>query len=176
MKKKIATVMIGVLVLAAGITACNGKEKPTASDIPAVSETSEISGAAADVLSTADCYKAIQEKIALPEMYLADDEYIMNYYGIDTAKLSDYTFASCTDPTRTDTVILMELKDEADADEIEACLNLYLEQMEAEMENYNPAANELVKASSVRRNGNRIDLIICEDRESALALADGTSK
>jgi hypothetical protein len=43
MKEKIATVMIGVLVLAAGITACSGKEKPAASDIPAVSETSEIS-------------------------------------------------------------------------------------------------------------------------------------
>ena len=103
------------------------------------------------------------------------EEHIMNYYGIDTSKLDDYTFASCTDPTRTDSVILMKLKDEADTEEIKDSLNLLLEQMGAEMENYNPAANELVKKASVRVNGNMIVLIICEDIDKALSITEGSS-
>jgi hypothetical protein len=44
--------------------------------------------------------------------------------------------------------------------------------MSAEMENYNPEANELVKAAKVRRNGKNIDLIIHQDREAILSIID----
>jgi hypothetical protein len=47
--------------------------------------------------------------------------------------------------------------------------------MGAEMENYNPAANELVKKASVRVNGNMIVLVICEDIDKALSITEGTS-
>jgi hypothetical protein len=105
-------------------------------------------------------------------MYFADDDFLMNYYGIDAARLEEYVFASCLDSTSADSVILIRLKDEADAGEVTDCLNMLLEQMSAEMENYNPEANEHVKAAQVRRNGNMIDLVIHQDRDAILAVID----
>ena len=118
-----------------------------------------------------DLYNKIAESVTLPEMYFADD-FMLNYYGIDASKLEDYVFASCVDSTSTDSIILIRLKDEASADEVVDGLNMVLEQMSAEMENYNPEANELVKAAKVRRNGKNIDLIIHKDREAILSIID----
>ena len=187
MMKKSIVVFIGALIMGVCLTGCTKKGLPNPSEpgnftsegIEAseiLSElNSELPSGNTEERTTADIYKSIQENVDLPEMYVADDDYIMNYYGIDTSKLEDYTFASCTVPTRTDSVILMKLKDEADTDEIKDSLNLLLEQMGAEMENYNPAANELVKKASVRVNGNMIVLVICEDIDKALSITEGTS-
>lgn len=119
-----------------------------------------------------DLYNKIAESVTLPEMYFADENFMLNYYGIDASKLEDYVFASCVDSTSTDSIILIRLKDEASADEVVDGLNMVLEQMSAEMENYNPEANELVKAAKVRRNGKNIDLIIHQDREAILSIID----
>ncbi len=119
-----------------------------------------------------DLYNKIAESVTLPEMYFADEDFMLNYYGIDASKLEDYVFASCVDSTSTDSIILIRLKDEASADEVVDGLNMVLEQMSAEMENYNPEANELVKAAKVRRNGKNIDLIIHQDREAILSIID----
>ena len=119
-----------------------------------------------------DLYNKIAESVILPEMYFADEDFMLNYYGIDASKLEDYVFASCVDSTSTDSIILIRLKDEASADEVVDGLNMVLEQMSAEMENYNPEANELVKAAKVRRNGKNIDLIIHQDREAILSIID----
>lgn len=176
MKKKIFAAVAAVLVFGMTVCACNGAKLE-------VNSSEEISAQAvlpADPSgentnpTTAEIYESILEKIEFPEMYVADDEYILNYYGVDTSKLEDYTFASCIDPTRTDTVILLILKDEADAEEITGSLNLLLQQMGAEMENYNPEANELVKKASVRRNKKYINLIICSDLPAALVVAEGS--
>ncbi len=119
-----------------------------------------------------DLYNKIAESVTLPEMYFADEDFMLNYYGIDASKLEDYVFASCVDSTSTDSIILIRLKDEASADEVVDGLNMVLEQMSAEMENYNPEANEHVKAAQVRRNGNMIDLVIHQDRDAILAVID----
>ena len=180
MKKKIFAVLAAAFVLGMSICACNGakpevntsEEVSAQAVLPADSQT-DPSGEETNP-TTAEIYESILGKVEFPEMYVADDEYILNYYGVDTSKLEDYTFASCTDPMRTDTVILLVLKDEADAEEVEGSLNLLLQQMGAEMANYNPEANELVKAASVRRNKKYINLIICSDLPAALSVAEGS--
>ncbi len=121
-----------------------------------------------------DVYSKISGSVALPDMYLADASFILNYYGIDVSKLEDYVFASCLDSTSADSIILIRLKDESSSDEIVGALNMLLEQMSAELENYNPEANELVKAASVRRDGKNIDLIIHKDRGTILSIIDNS--
>ena len=121
-----------------------------------------------------DVYNKIAGSVALPEMYFADAAFMLNYYGIDASKLEDYVFASCLDSTSADSIILIRLKDEASADEVVSGLNMLLEQMSAELENYNPEANELVKAASVRQNGKNIDLIIHKDRGTILSIIDNS--
>ena len=130
----------------------------------------------ADTSSVAleDLYNVIAESVSLPEMYFADADFMLNYYGIDASKLEDYIFASCLDSTSVDSIILIRLKDEASANEVVDGLNMVLEQMNAEMENYNPEANELVKGAKVRRNGKNIDLIIHKDCNTILSIIDST--
>ena len=182
MKKSIA-IIIGALIMGVCFAGCTKKGLPNpnepgnyTSEIFSDSSelNSELPSGNTDERTTADIYKSIQENVDLPEMYVADDDYILNYYGIDTSKLQDYVFESCIDPTRTDTVILIRLKDVADAEEVTGSLNLLLEQMEAEMANYNPAANELVQSAAVRQNGTWIDLVICENLDTALSLIDNS--
>ncbi len=145
-----------------------------------VTETTEVpKEEEADTTETApaslkDVYDKIAESVSLPEMYFADEEFLMNYYGIDASKLEDYVFASCMDSTGADSIILMRLKDESSADEIMGGLNMLLEQMNAELENYNPEANELIKAAEVRRNGEIIDLVINSDRDTILSIIDSS--
>ncbi len=125
-------------------------------------------------VSLNDVYNRIAGSVSLPEMYFADEGFMLNYYGIDSSKLDDYVFASSMDSTRADSVILIRLKDESSAYEVVGGLNMLLEQMNAELENYNPEANELVKAAKVRRNGKNIDLVIHSDRNTILSIIDSS--
>ncbi len=161
-------VMTVILSLSVFACACSNQDVKGPTPVP----VSEISSETEGNFSAVALYEEIAKNVSLPEMYVADDDYILNYYGIDTSKLQDYVFESCIDPTRTDTVILIRLKDVADAEEVTGSLNLLLEQMEAEMANYNPAANELVQSAAVRQNGTWIDLVICENLDTALSLID----
>ena len=128
----------------------------------------------AEPTSLNDIYNEITESVDLPEMYFADADFLLNYYGIDASKLDDYIFASCLDSTSADSIILIRLKDESSADEIVGGLNMVLEEMGIEFENYNPEANELIKAAEVRCNGKNIDLIIHEDRSKILSIIDSS--
>ena len=138
----------------------------------AVSQDTAADESSKEPVAVMDIYNEIAESVTLPEMFFADETFMMNYYGIDASKLEEYVFASCLDSTSADLIILIRLKDEASADEVVDGLNTLLEQMGVEMEDYNPEANELVKAAEVRRNGKNIDLIIHEDRETILSIID----
>ena len=122
--------------------------------------------------SLTDIYNEIAKSVTLPEMYFADEDFMLNYYGIDAAKLEDYVFASCLDSTSADSIILIRLKDESSADEIVESLNMVLEEMSIEFESYNPEAAELAKDAEVRVSGKNIDLIIHKDRNKILSIID----
>ena len=170
----IGAVLAGAILLTG--TGCTKQEPVSKNSEQELSSETETPGVNNPEKTYRDLYDTISGSVNLPEMYLADDDYVLNYYGIDKEKLEDGIFASSTDPTRTDSIILIRLKDEAYAEEAERCLNLLLEQMEAEMENYNPEANELVKAASVRKSGTHMDLIICDERDTVLSLIDDSLK
>ncbi len=152
----------------------NGDTAKTGSDDAPVAEETKVVENEKAAVALKDVYDKIAGSVVLPEMYFADAAFLLNYYGIDASKLEDYVFASCLDSTSADSIILIRLKDEASADEIVSGLNMLLEQMSTELENYNPEANELVKAAKVRRNGKNIDLIIHKDRDAILSIINSS--
>ncbi|MBR1440144.1 MAG: DUF4358 domain-containing protein [Lachnospiraceae bacterium] len=152
----------------------NGDTAKTGSDDAPVAEETKVVENEKAAVALKDVYNKIAGSVALPEMYFADAAFMLNYYGIDASKLEDYVFASCLDSTSADSIILIRLKDEASADEVVSGLNMLLEQMSIELENYNPEANELVKAAKVRRNGKNIDLIIHKDRDAILSIINSS--
>ena len=150
-----------------------------AADAEAVSEAADAETTSKESPEEAplqEIYDAIAEEVTLPGMYFADDSFLMNYYGIDASLLDDYLFASCEDAARVDTVILMRVRDESDAQTVKDGLQVLLDQMEVEMDNYLPEAHALVKAGEIRQNGRFLDLVLSGDREAILAVIDRMTK
>ena len=122
--------------------------------------------------SMQEIYDAVAAGTELPNMFFADDDFLMDYYGIDASLLEEYIFASPEDSARVDSVILMKLKNAGDADKVKAGLDGLLSQMEIEMDNYLPEAHELVVAAEVRQHGDVLDLVISSDRENICGIID----
>lgn len=182
--RRAAVVLTACFVLTGCGAADNGaaadtKEQPAAveekKEEPAAAETDtqkaeETASQNTEPASVQELYQLVRDQ--LPDMYEADDDFLMNYYGIDASLLKEYVFASCEDAARVDSVILLRVKDEKDAPAVIESLNGLIAQMEAEMDNYNPEAHELVKAAAVRQHGDLIDLVISADREKLISLLD----
>ena len=111
----------------------------------------------------ADVYSQIKEAYTLPEMYEADADWLMNYYGIDEAALSDYIFAE-GDEVHADRVIILKVADEADISSVEEKLNSVLEQLSSpEMLSYLPDQADMITSASVKKIGNILYLVISPD-------------
>ena len=135
-------------MLLAVLTGCGGKEKETA--------------AAAEPKTPQEMYDLIEKNIGLPEMVPGDDDYIFNYYGIDTKELDSYVFATADSAVSADAVIILKAKDAASAGAFAEKLKSVKEWKEAEMENYAPEAYKVAKASEVRTEGQYVWLIMSE--------------
>ncbi len=172
MKKKILVsglAMASVMLCLAGCESQqgNGNAEPTAAateaptaaeDTPAPTEE-----AAGPALLPSEIYETIKTTYELPEMYEADADWLMNYYGIDAAMLSDYIFAE-GDEVHADRVIILKVADEANVSAVEEKLNAVLGQMKApEMLSYLPEQADMIKAASVKKQGDVLYLVISPD-------------
>ena len=83
-------------------------------------------------------------------MYLADDDWLMNYYGIDASLLSDYVFAEA-DEVHADRVIMLKVKDTADVPAMTEKLQAVLDQLSSpEMLSYLPDQEDIITSASRR--------------------------
>ena len=157
-----------------GTAAAENKETaPAASTKAEEAATPEVTEEPAKpAASMQEIYDAVAAGTELPNMFFADDDFLMDYYGIDASLLEEYIFASPEDSARVDSVILMKLKDPAEADVISAGLDGLLAQMEVEMDNYLPEAHELVTQAKVRQHGDVLELVISADRDKICGIID----
>ena len=182
--KKSGVRFISIVALAALLlSGCGGTQAPANTGTESVSEqaeaakdkaadeTKEASAKDADKeakgdaepLKAAEIYSKIRSSYELPEMYEADDEWLMNYYGIDAAKLSDYVFAEA-DEVHADRVIILTVADEKDMPDVEKKLNAVLEQMNSpEMLDYLPDQAGIITSAKISKNGNTLYLVISPD-------------
>ena len=119
-------------------------------------------GAAAEPKSPEEMYEQILKEAELPEMVLGDDEYILNYYGIDPETLEGYIFASADSAILADAVIILKAKEEGSVEKLAESLRNIKEWKEAEMENYAPDAYKVAKASEVKKEGKFVWLVMSE--------------
>ena len=139
--------LLAALLLAV-LTGCGGKAKEA--EAPAEPKTPQ------------EMYELIEKNIGLPEMVPGDDDYIFNYYGIDTKELDSYVFATADSAVSADAVIILKAKDASSAGAFAEKLKSVKEWKEAEMENYAPEAYKVAKASEVRTEGQYVWLIMSE--------------
>ena len=141
----------------------NGNAAPTATAevTEAVAPTEE--APAAEAALPTDIYDVIKSTYELPEMYEADADWLMNYYGIDAAMLSNYIFAE-GDEVHADRVIILKVADEANIPTIEEKLNNVLGQLSSpDMLSYLPEQADMIKAASVKKQGDVLYLVISPD-------------
>ena len=129
----------------------------------AAAEETTTGEAASEAGSPEAIYEAIGAEIDLSGMFLTDDDYIYNYYGIDPELLDGYVFAIADSAISADSVIIMKPKDQASADGLMDSLNMVKEAKEAEMQNYAPEAYEVAHASTVRQKDGYVYLVMSKD-------------
>lgn len=127
-------------------------------------EATEESGETA--LSIAEVYEKIGEEVTLQSPACMDDDFISNYYGLDTALLEEYVFSISEDAAQAETVIIAKVKDAGDAEQVAESLQAVVEDKKAEMENYIPEQFAIVEKSEVVIKDNYVWLVISENEDS----------
>lgn len=133
----------------------NGKEQENQTEAEAQEE-----------LSVLEIYDLITESVSLISPVRMQDNFIKNYYNIDPAMLEEYVFSMSEEAVSAETVVIMKLKDKADAETVSGALQLVIEEKSGEMENYLPEQYEIVKKSAVKTNGSYVYLVISEQADA----------
>ena len=161
---------------AASGTDAGEQEKTQTSDAGAAAqEAIDASGAGekAGAGSLSDKYARIAEAYRLPEMMLADDDWLLNYYGIDASMLSDYVFAEA-DETRADRIVMLRVADQGNMAAVKEKLEGVLAQLSSEqMLSYLPEQADVIKAAEVKEKGDLLYLVISEYADGIEAIITG---
>ena len=94
-----------------------------------------------------------------------DEDFILNYYGIDVSALEEYVFSISEDAAQAESVIIMKVKNTEDLKEFTDCLQTIVEDKKSEMENYIPEQFQIVAQSKVQTKGYYIWLIISDSAD-----------
>lgn len=135
-------------------------------DINVQEQESEPEAASREALSVREIYDLVSESVALISPVIMQDNFIENYYNIDPALLEEYVFSMSEEATSAETVVIMKLKDKADAGTISDALQLVIEEKSGEMENYLPGQYDIVKKSAVKTEGSYVYLVISEQADA----------
>ena len=159
MKKiKLIILTAALATMMLGVSGCGDNSQQSS---PAADETT--TAPAADPLSASEIYQKISSSYELPDMYEADADWLLNYYGINADMLKDYVFAEA-DEVHADRIIILTVADEKDMPAVEEKLEAVLGQMNSpEMLSYLPDQADTIKAASIKKQGNTLYLVISPD-------------
>ncbi len=155
--QKITAALVIAILLCSG---CTDKTKTTASDAVQTSKP-EIT-----VKSIDEIYQEITQSVTLQSPACMDEDFISNYYGIDTKTLSEYVFSMSEDAAQAETIIIMKAEQSEDLEGLSSCLQTVVDEKKNEMENYIPEQFAIVEKSKVQTKGNYVWLVISENAKS----------
>ncbi|MCI8313793.1 MAG: DUF4358 domain-containing protein [Lachnospiraceae bacterium] len=155
--QKITAALVIAILLCSG---CTDKTKTTASDAVQTSKP-EITAKSID-----EIYQEITQSVTLQSPACMDEDFISNYYGIDTKTLSEYVFSMSEDAAQAETIIIMKAEQSEDLEGLSSCLQTVVDEKKNEMENYIPEQFAIVEKSKVQTKGNYVWLVISENAKS----------
>lgn len=125
-------------------------------------------GAKTTEVKVADIYKEISEEVQMDPMYEMDMDYFSNSYFSDDfepSTIKDYVLYESDDPLRVDTIILLELDKQQNAESAKEVLEKVRQQkMDANANGYNPAQYEIASEGVIGSEGDVIYLVISENK------------
>ena len=150
--------MAAFLTAALLFTGCSGKT--TSPDVP-----SEPSGSEQTAKSVQEIYQEIEQTVSLKSPQCMDEDFILNYYDIDTAELEEYVFSMSEDAAQAETIILMKVKNPEDLEIFADCLQTIVDDKKSEMEDYIPEQFAIVEKSRVQTRDNYLWLVISDNAD-----------
>lgn len=142
MKKWIAITLMAALLL--GLTACGGKTEEKNVDLAAMYE---------------------QFGDMLPEMYLMDEDTMLNYLGIDMADCVQAVVAVTSDGLGADEVWLVQAKDADALARLQELAQTRLTAKEDETVQYAPDQYAIVTGAKLLTSGNYLALLVSPEAE-----------
>lgn len=174
--RRLTLVMAGAVLLGGCSNAATAEEEKAANQVVIVEE--ETSPAKTDSVqaepiieeevtkSITDIYEEIQNSVALYSPMEFDDEFLMNYYGIDAGLLEEYVFSMSEDATSAETIVVMKVKSLEDMDNLSSLMQVVVDEKRNEMENYLPEQFAIVDKAEVEVKDNYIWLVISENEDT----------
>lgn len=168
---KTMAVLAACALLCAG---CSDKTVP-ASTSSENAQTAELSGKSANAENKKtlnEIYQEIEQTISLQSPQCMDDDFISNYYGIDTASLEEYVFSMSEDAAQAETIIIMKVKNTDDLPALTDSLQTVVDDKKNEMENYIPEQFAIVEKSTVQTKDNYIWLVISDNADAIIDIIE----
>ena len=116
--------------------------------------------------SIEEIYTEIQDSVELYSPMEFDDEFLMNYYGIDASLLEEYVFSMSEDAASAEMIVVMKAKSAEDVDNLSALMQVVVDEKRNEMENYLPEQFAIVEKAEVKTRDNYIWLVISENEDT----------
>lgn len=146
MKKILSLILLAVLLLS--MTACGQEEAAEPVDLAALYES----------------YGSY-----MPDMFVPDEDTLMNFLGIDVADCKQYVVVICADGMRTDEVWLIEAVDDAALDRLKTLAETRLVAKADETISYAPDQYLIVEQAELLTQGNYLALLVSPDVEAMKA-------
>ncbi|MCR5119861.1 MAG: DUF4358 domain-containing protein [Lachnospiraceae bacterium] len=127
---------------------------------------------APEIVSAAEIMEKVNASVTLPEMYTADDAYILNNYDIDPATLDSYAIEEALEVTQADKVIIIDPAEGTDPKEISDKLESFRQDKAMEMEDYLPEQYDVIAAASVKEKDGFVYLVISPEAEKIETLIE----
>lgn len=115
--------------------------------------------------SIQEIYQEIEQTVSLKSPQCMDEDFILNYYDIDTAALEEYIFSMSEDAAQAETIILMKVKNPEDLETYADCLETIVDDKKSEMEDYIPEQFAIVEKSKVQTRDNYLWLVISDSAD-----------
>lgn len=151
---------------------CGGKDEQQDISTEIQSSAADETNPAEEAKSVEEIYAEITQAVSLQSPILVDEDFIMNYYGIDSTKLEEYVFSMSEDATQAECVIVMKARDIGDVDELADALQVVVDEKKNEMENYLPEQFAIVEKSNVETKGCYVWLVISEQSDVILDIIE----
>ena len=137
------------------LTACGGKESPKSADLSALYDNLTAS---------------------MPQMLPMDEETMLNFQGIEIADCVQAKVAICAEGLRADEIWLIEAKDEAALEKIQALAEARIQAKGEETVSYNPEQYAVVQEAEVFTVGNYLFLLVSPDADTLKAEVEAALK
>ena len=130
------------------------------------------SGSEQTAKSVQEIYQKIERTVSLKSPQCMDEDFILNYYDIDTAELEEYAFSMSEDAAQVETIILMKVKNHEDLEMFADCLQTFLDDKKSEMEDYIPEQFAIVDKSRIQTKDNYLWLVISDNADEIIDIIE----